>query len=108
MASTVWFLIRKVLAVTPTGGRESSLRTLIACVDIHERKQAEAKLQQGEGLLQAFFENSPNLIFVKEPQSRYVYANRQFKKAFHISGEIKGKTDDELFSAEQAASVSSR
>ena len=72
-------------------------------MDIHERKQAEAGLQQGEGLLQAFFENSPNLIFVKDLQGRYVYANRQFQKAFHISGEIKGKTDDELFSAQQAA-----
>jgi PAS domain S-box-containing protein len=98
-----WFLMRKALAVNPNRGRESSLRTLIACEDIHERKQAEAKLQQGEGLPQAFFENSPNLISVKDRQSRYLYANKQFQKAFHISGEIKGKTDDELFSAEQAA-----
>jgi PAS domain S-box-containing protein len=97
------FLIRKILAVTPTRGRESSLRTLIACEDIHERKQAEAKRQQGEGLLQAFFENSPNLVFVKDRQSRYIYANKQFKKAFHISGEVTGKADDELFPAEQAA-----
>jgi PAS domain S-box-containing protein len=99
----LWFLIRKVLAVTPTRGRESSLRTLIACEDIHERKQAEAKVQQGEELLQAFFENSPNLVFVKDRESQYLYANKQFKNAFHISGEIKGKTDNELFSAEQAA-----
>ena len=99
----VWFLIRKVLAVTPTRGRESSLRTLIACEDIHERKQAEAKLQQSEALLLAFFENSPNLTFVKDSQSRYVYANEAFKKAFHIPDEVNGKTDGELFSAEQAA-----
>ena len=72
-------------------------------MDTPERKQAEAGLQLGEGLLQAFFENSPNLIFVKDLQGRYLYANRQFKNAFHISSEIKGKTDDELFSAEQAA-----
>jgi PAS domain S-box-containing protein len=72
-------------------------------MDIHEPKHAEARLQQGEGLLQVFFENSPNLIFVKDRQGRYLYGNRQFKKAFHISGEIKGKTDDELFSGEQAA-----
>ncbi|MFZ1132563.1 MAG: PAS domain S-box protein, partial [Terriglobales bacterium] len=102
-----WFLIRKVLAVTPTRGRDSSLRTslrnLIACEDIHERKQAEAKLQQSEELLLAFFENSPNLAFVKDSQSRYVYANEAFKKAFHIPDEVNGKTDDELFSAEQAA-----
>jgi len=98
-----WFLIMKALAVTPTADGESSLRTLIACVDIHERKQAEIKPQQGEGLLQTFFENSPNLIFVKDREGRYLFANRRFKKAFHISGEINGKTDDELFSAEQAA-----
>ena len=58
-----WFLIRKALAVTPTHGRESSLRTFIACEDIDDRKEAEAKLQQSEALLQAFFENSPNLVF---------------------------------------------
>src|SRR6266478_7078540 len=98
-----WFLIRKALAVTPTRGRESSLRTLIACEDINERKEAEAKLQESEILLQAFFENSPNLIFVKDRQSRYLYANKEFKKAFHVTDEIKGKTDDGLFSAEQAA-----
>jgi PAS domain S-box-containing protein len=98
-----WFLIRKALAVTPTLGRESSLRALIACEDINERKEAEAKLQESEILLQAFFENSPNLIFVKDRRSRYLYANKEFKKAFHVTDEIKGKTDDELFSAEQAA-----
>jgi PAS domain S-box-containing protein len=100
----LWFLIRKVLAVTPTRGRESSLRTLISCDDIHDRKQSEAKREQGEGLLRAFFESSPNLIFVKDREGRYLYANKQFKKAFHIFAEVTGKTDDELFSAEQAAS----
>jgi PAS domain S-box-containing protein len=97
-----WFSIRKALAVTPTDGPESSLRTFIACEDIDERKQAEAKLQQGDGLLLAFFENSPNLIFLKDPQGNYLYANKAFKRAFHISDEIKGKTDDELFSPEKA------
>ncbi len=72
---------------------------------IHESKQAEAKLQGEEGLLQAFFEGSPSPTFVKDRQSRYLYANKQFKKAFHISGEIEGKTDDELFSGEEAAAL---
>jgi hypothetical protein len=34
------------------------LRSLIACEDINERKEAEAKQQESEILLQAFFENS--------------------------------------------------
>ncbi len=99
----LWFLTRKLLAVAPTPAHESSLRTLIVCEDIHARKEAEAKRLQGEALLQAFFEHSPNLIFVKDRESRYLYANQPFKKAFHISGEVTGKNDDELFSAEQAA-----
>ena len=98
-----WFLIRKALAVAPTHWGESSSRTLLTCEDIDERKQAEARLQQSEALLRAFFENSPNLTFVKDPQSRYLYASQEFKKAFHIADQVEGKTDDELFSAEQAA-----
>jgi PAS domain S-box-containing protein len=72
-------------------------------MDINVRKQAEAKPQQGETLLRAFFENSPNLIFVKDRDGRYLYANKQFKKAFRLSGEIEGKKDDQLFSTEHAA-----
>jgi PAS domain S-box-containing protein len=99
-----WFLIRKALAASTTPGRESSVRTLIACDDVHERKQAEARLQQSEAQLQAFFENSPNLIFLKDRQGRYLYANKEFKKALRITEkQIEGKKDEELFSAEQAA-----
>ena len=72
--------------------------------DITERKRAEEKLRESETRLQAFFENSPNLIFLKDRQGRYLYANKEFKRAFRITEEqIKGKRDDELFSAEQAA-----
>jgi PAS domain S-box-containing protein len=40
---------------------------------------------------------------LKDRQGRYIYANKEFKRAFHTTGEIEGKTDDELFSAELAA-----
>jgi PAS domain S-box-containing protein len=99
-----WFLIRKALAVPPSSGADSSLRTLIACEDINDRKQAEAKQRQSEIQLQAFFENSPNMIFLKDREGRYLYANREFKRVRHITEEnINGKTDDELFPAEQAS-----
>jgi len=29
---------------------------------------------------------------VKDRQSRHLYANKEFKKAFHVTEEIKGKT----------------
>src|SRR6201987_2214268 len=98
-----WFLIRKALAIPPNQSDDSSLRTLIACEDINDRKQAEAKQRQSEIQLQVFFENSPNMIFLKDREGRYLYANREFKRVRRITEEhINGKTDDELFSAEQA------
>jgi PAS domain S-box-containing protein len=99
-----WFLIRKALAIPPNQGGDSSLRTLIACEDINERKQAEARLHQSETQLQAFFENSPSMIFLKDRGGRYLYANREFKSVRRVTEEhINGKTDSELFSSEQAS-----
>jgi PAS domain S-box-containing protein len=99
-----WFLIRKALAIPPNRGSNSSLRTLIACEDVNERKQAEARLHQSETQLQTFFENSPNMIFLKDREGRYLYANREFKRVRRITEEpINGKTDNELFPAEHAS-----
>jgi len=79
--------------------------------DITERKHVdeELRLQQhkfreSEARLQAFFENSPNLVFIKDREGRYLYVNRGFKRVLSVADEhIIGKRDDELFSAEQAA-----
>ena len=78
--------------------------------DITERKRVEEELRlqqqnfrESEARLKAFFEHSPNLIFMKDRDGRYLYVNQEYKKAFHITQEVKGKRDDELFSAEQAA-----
>ena len=99
-----WFLIRKALAIPPNQGDDTSLRTLIVCEDIDERKQAEARLHQSETQLQAFFEDSPSMIFLKDREGRYLYANREFKRVRRITEQqINGKTDNELFPAEQAS-----
>ena len=79
--------------------------------DMTERKHVdeELRLQQhkfreSEARLQAFFENSPNLVFIKDREGRYLYVNRGFKRVLSVADEhIIGKRDDELFSAEQAA-----
>jgi PAS domain S-box-containing protein len=64
----------------------------------------QQSLRESETRLQAFCENSPNLIFLKDRQGRYLYVNREFTKAFRITEEqIKGKRDDEIFSPEQSS-----
>ena len=79
--------------------------------DITPRKRVEeelrlqlARLRETEARLQAFFEHSPNLIFLKDRQGRYLYVNKEFKRALRISdGQIERKKDDEVFAAQQAA-----
>ena len=73
-------------------------------LDLTEQKLAEDKLRQSETLLQAFFGNTPNLVFLKDRQGRYLYINKEFMTVFPITqDQIRGKRDDEIFSAEQAA-----
>jgi PAS domain S-box-containing protein len=78
--------------------------------DITPRKRVEeelrlqlARLRETEGRLLAFFEHSPNLIFLKDRRGRYLYVNKECKRALRISDEqIKGKRDDEVFEPQQA------
>jgi PAS domain S-box-containing protein len=81
------------------------VRFVGARTDIEPLKRAQEELRESETRLQAFFENSPSLIFLKDRQGRYLYVNNAFKKVHRLTEEqIKGKRDDELFSAEPAVS----
>lgn len=67
-------------------------------------RQVEA-LRESETLLRAVLEHSPAIIFLKDTQGRYLLCNREFEKISHASSEaVIGKTDEDLFSPEQAAS----
>src|SRR5580765_8528007 len=69
-----------------------------------ELRSQQHNFRESEARLQAFFENSPNLIFIKDREGRYLYVNRGFKRVLCVADEqVIGKRDDELFSPEQAA-----
>jgi PAS domain S-box-containing protein len=73
-------------------------------LDITERKRAEQELRQAEEHIRAILEYSPNWIFLKDTEGRYLLVNREIERVFGISQEqIKGKTDTEIFPPEQAA-----
>jgi len=61
-------------------------------------------LRESETRLQAFLDNSPSLIFLKDREGRYLHVNKEFRRACRLTEEqVKGKRDDDIFSAEQAA-----
>src|SRR5207253_9630203 len=69
-----------------------------------KRRKAEEALRESEKRLQAILDNSPAIIFLKDTEGRYLYVNAQFAKLTSLtSGQIMGKTDDEIFPPEQAA-----
>ncbi len=72
--------------------------------DVTERRQAEKALRESEARLQTILDHSPALIFLKDPQGRYLHFNRAFERTFHLPlNEGVGKTDAELFPPDQAA-----
>ena len=104
-----WFSIRRGATVSETPSSNASLRILIAFEDINQRKEAQVKLQLSEALQQAFCDNSPNLIWLEDRQGRYLYANKEFQSALCVTEEqVKGKTDEELFSVKQAAAFQAK
>ena len=72
--------------------------------DITERKRAEEELRKSDQRFQAFLDNSPNLIFIKDDQGRYLLVNKQFEKVLGVSQEqITAKRDEEVFPGKQGA-----
>jgi PAS domain S-box-containing protein len=85
-----WFAIRKALAVSRDQIGKPSLRALIACEDIQERKQAQDRLQQSEQRWQTAFENSAIGIMMRDRADRFLVANRAFRN-------MLGYTESELY-----------
>jgi PAS domain S-box-containing protein len=83
--------------------RHNGDKILTVVRDTTERKQAEQALQNSRALLTAVLDNCPAMIFLKDPEGRYRFANPEFEAITHRSAaEIVGKTDFEIFSQPQA------
>ena len=83
----------------------TSCGLLLNAYQIEQRRcRTEQALQESEARLQAILDNSPGLIFLKDLNGRYLHVNRQFKNMLDLRDqEVVGKTDDEVFSTDQAA-----
>lgn len=75
-------------------------KRLRALVDERTRKW-----QESSRLLNAITEQTPDAIFIKDPQGRYQYVNRALSKQLNLPVEdILGRTDYDLYPQDQAAS----
>jgi PAS domain S-box-containing protein len=94
-------LLRKVPLRDETG---SIVKWYGSATDIEDRKRAEQELRQAEAHIRAILDYSPNWIFLKDTEGRYLLVNREIERVFGIGQEqIKGKTDSEMFPPGQAA-----
>jgi PAS domain S-box-containing protein len=70
-----------------------------------ERLRAEEEVNASQQMLLAMADNSTAVIYVKDPQGRYLIVNRCFEDTFHVRREdMVGKTDDDHFPRESADS----
>lgn len=87
-----------VLNISLTYENEKPVGAVIVAHDITERKRMELALRESEDLLRAVTENSPDAIYVKDLQSRWLMANPAVLQIVGKNAEeALGKNDEELF-----------
>ena len=87
-----------VLNVTPSFEDGKPVGAFVVGYDVTDRRRAEAALRESESLLRAVTDNSPDAIYVKDTESRWVMANPAVLRIVgRTSEEALGKTDLELY-----------
>jgi len=65
---------------------------------IMDRKQAEETIHRSQQLLHEVANNTTAVIYVKDPEGRYLFINRRFEEIFALThSQIIGHTDHEIF-----------
>lgn len=83
-----------------------TLGSICIARDITEKKLAEEAFARNHNLLKAVFEGTPDAIFVKDVDGKYLMMNSYGAKVFNLSvDEIKGKDDYDLFPEKQALKI---
>ncbi len=93
------------MTITPLAGPDGGIRHFVAVKqDVTERKEAEAALAYERDMLRTLLDSSPDLIYFKDRQSRFVRFSRAFCEHFHVGdpAQLKGKSDFDFFAESHA------
>jgi PAS domain S-box-containing protein len=88
----------------PVYGEDDTLIAIVGTArNVTERGRTESALRGSQAILQAILDGSPNIIFAKDTEGRYILANRQAAHGLsHEPHEMVGKTDYDFFPKESA------
>jgi PAS domain S-box-containing protein len=94
--------LREEVTIRPEGPNEWNLMGVI--VDVTKRHEAEEALLQEEALFSNLVSTSPDHIYFKDRQSRFIRINGAMARAFGIrdASEAVGKLDSDIFAEEHA------
>ena len=84
---------------------EGRLAVQVVLHDITERNLSEEATRMSVQRFDLFMDNLPGYAWIKDQTCRYVYANKACRQLALAGREWFGKTDDELWSPELAASL---
>jgi PAS domain S-box-containing protein len=74
--------------------------------DLTERRATEEQMRQAQALLDAFTDNSPALMSLKDRDGRYRFVNTRFLARYALRREqALGRKDEELFPQRQAVAL---
>ena len=103
MHSVLWVALLGTLVLLGVGGGIGFRRQQLRLAALHGAQQAQAARLQSLELLEAVADNSPDPIFVKDTEGRYLMVNRAAADFLgRPVAEVVGRADDELFPAGQA------
>ncbi len=99
-----WLRVSKVPLFDKSGNVSGVLGTY---EDITEHKMAEAALEEASSLLETLLANSPDHIYFKDCDSRFVRTSQSMAKMFNVASplELIGKTDFDFFLSEHATAA---
>ncbi len=97
-------LYTEEMTITPVRDDKGEISRFVAIKqDVTERKHAEQSLRELQRQQRALLDNIPDIVCVKDKESRYVAVNEALSKAYgHKPEEIVGKSDFDMVPRELA------